>query len=195
MVLVLAAFLITLPQGTDSSIPYQVPAKLTPDYGLLVDVTINGKVGPFLCQFDSGADSVLVLDSRKAKAAGLTPTSTGLSAGVGPAIIPDVRRSDVSLGIGDLRIANQTVVMRPEAAEGCVFGVGILRNYPVEIDYVAPKIVIYKRDSFTPRAGMTSSSGRNSNSLLLSRTSSSGFRVGIIVQTPPCFAAKSAHAI
>lgn len=33
------------PQGTESSIAYQVPAKLTADYGLLVDLTINGKAG------------------------------------------------------------------------------------------------------------------------------------------------------
>ena len=75
----------------------------------------------------------------KAKAAGLSPTSTGLSAGVGSEVIPDERLSDASLKIGNLRIANQTVVMRPETAEGCVFGVGMLRNYVVQIDYVTPK--------------------------------------------------------
>ena len=40
MVFVIAAFLFALPQANDSSIAYRVPAKLTPDYGLLVDVTI-----------------------------------------------------------------------------------------------------------------------------------------------------------
>ena len=109
----IAAFLFTLPQGTDSSVAYQVP--------------------------DSGGDSVLVLDRRKAKAAGLSPNSTGLSAGVGSEVIPDERLSGVSLGIGNLRVVNETVVMRPEAAEGCIFGVGILRNYAVQIDYVSPR--------------------------------------------------------
>src|ERR1700728_80778 len=139
MVFVIAAFLFALPQANDSSIAYRVPAKLTHDYGLLADVTIKGRAGPFLCQFDSGGDSVLVLDRMKAKAAGLSPTSTGLSAGVGSEVIPDERLSDASLKIGNLRIANQTVVMRPETAEGCVFGVGMLRNYVVQIDYVTPK--------------------------------------------------------
>jgi hypothetical protein len=41
MLFVVAALLFTLPQGTDSSIAYRVPAKITADYGLLVDVTIN----------------------------------------------------------------------------------------------------------------------------------------------------------
>src|SRR5579875_500119 len=152
----IAAFLFMLPSGADSSPVYRVAAKMTSDYGLLVNVTINSKAGPFLCQFDSGGDSVLVLDSKKAKAAGLSPTSTGLSAGVGPEVLPDERVSGVSLMIGNLRIANQTVVMRPEAAEGCVFGVGILRNYVVQIDYVAPKILIYERDNFAAPSGMAS---------------------------------------
>jgi hypothetical protein len=95
MVFVIAAFLFALPPANDSSIAYRVPAKLTPDYGLLVDVTINGKASPFLCQYDSGADSVLVLDRMKAKAAGLSPTSTGLRAGC-PANLNETSRTIVS---------------------------------------------------------------------------------------------------
>lgn len=135
-------------QSNAATARFTIPVKFLPDYALLIEVRVNGS-GPFLCQFDSGGGTSFVLDSDKAKHAGLQPTGTGTSAGVGPAKIKDERLPGATLDVGSLQIANQTVVMFPTGPEGCVFGSGILKDFVVQIDYVAATVRLYQPQTFT----------------------------------------------
>jgi hypothetical protein len=141
-----------LVQQSDAAAPsFTIPVKFLPDYALLIEVRVNG-IGPFLCQFDSGAGTSFVLDSGKAKHAGLQPTGTGTSAGVGPAKINDERLPSAKLDLGSVQIANQTVVMLPTGPEDCIFGSGILKEFVVQIDYVTATIRLYEPQTFTAPA-------------------------------------------
>jgi hypothetical protein len=65
---------------------YTIEARFLPDYNFLAPVHVNG-AGPFWCSFDSGGSHVISLDSAIAERAGLNPTGTGYSAGVGPEVV------------------------------------------------------------------------------------------------------------
>jgi hypothetical protein len=131
---------------------FTIPAKFRPDYALLIEVRVNGS-HPLLCQFDSGGSTTFALDRVKAKTLGLQPTTTGRSAGVGPAAIDDERLPGVTLDLGTLQIPNQTIVMFPIDAESCIFGTGILKDFAVQIDYGRAVIHLYKPETFKPPRG------------------------------------------
>ncbi len=135
---------------------YRIPAKLTPDFNLLVQVRINDAIGPFWCDVDSGGGTVFVLDRQKSKSAGLHPTSTGRSAGVGAAVIEDERLPGTTLRIGGFRTSNQTIVIRPLGGEDCILGTGILNGFAVQIDYLSPVIRLYDPQTFqTPDSAVS----------------------------------------
>jgi hypothetical protein len=125
--------------------------KFVPNYALLIEVRVNGS-SPFLCQFDSGAGTSFVLDRDKAKGERLQPTTTGTSAGIGPAKINDERLPGATLDLGPLQIPNQTVVMFPTGPEGCIFGTGILKDFVVQIDYATATLRLYEPQTFTATA-------------------------------------------
>jgi hypothetical protein len=137
-------------QSNAASPSFTVPVKFMPDYALLVEVRVKG-TGPFLCEFDPGAGTSFVLDSVKAKHAGLQPTGKGTSAGVGPAKVNDKRLPGATLDLGSIQIANQTVVMFPNGPEGCIFGSGILKDFVVQIDYVTATVRLYEPQTFAAR--------------------------------------------
>ena len=126
---------------------FTVPLKFLPDEALLVEVRVNGH-GPYSCEFDSGGSDTFELDSEKAREAGLKPTERGTSAGVGASIIDDERFSGASLVLGSLQIRDRTVVMLNTKPDDCVFGVGILRQFVVQIDYLAGILRLYDPRNF-----------------------------------------------
>ncbi len=112
-----------------------------------MDVRVNGH-GPYVCEFDSGGSDTFVLDSEKAKEAGLKATERGTSAGVGASVINDERLPGASLVLGSLRIRDQTIVMVNTKPDDCVFGVGILRHFAVQIDYLTGSLRLYDPKNF-----------------------------------------------
>ena len=108
---------------------------------------MNG-LGPFVCEFDSGGADSFVLDRDKARNAGLNPTDTGTSAGVGPAVINDERLPASTLDLGPIKIPNQTVLMFAMGGQGCIFGAGILRNFVLQIDYLTATLLLYEPQNY-----------------------------------------------
>jgi hypothetical protein len=142
---------LVVQQSNAATASFTIPVKFLPNYALLIQVRVNGS-SPFLCQFDSGAGTSFVLDRDKAKGERLRPTTTGTSAGVGPAKINDERLPGATLDLGPLQIANQTVVMFPTGPENCIFGSGILKDFVVQIDYVTATVRLYDPQTFTATA-------------------------------------------
>lgn len=157
--LVLAAFvlfsLFGLAQPLDAQSPaFVVPAKFDAE-GLsefLVPVTVRSKV--FWCALDSGGSWVFSMDTATALGAGMTPNSTGSSAGAGPDVRRDERIRGVTAELAGLALPNLTIVLgpRPDIAPDieCVFGLGILQNYVAQFDYAKPELRLFEAGSFRP---------------------------------------------
>ncbi len=148
--LVIAGLFIALLIGQTSSgatAPFTIPLQFLPDQALLIKVRVNG-LGPFVCQFDSGGADSFVLDRDKARNAGLNPTDTGTSEGVGPAVINDERLPASTVDLGPIKIPNQTVLMFAMGGQGCIFGAGILRNFVLQIDYLTATLLLYDPQNF-----------------------------------------------
>jgi hypothetical protein len=131
---------------------FTLPLKFLPDEALLVDVRVNGH-GPYVCEFDSGGSDTFELDSEKAKQAGLKATERGASAGVGASVINDERLPGASLVLGSLEIRDHTILMLDTKPDECVFGVGILREFVIQIDYLTQTLRLYDPHDFTPPTG------------------------------------------
>ena len=139
-------------QAPDASI--SIPAKLshTVEGFLLIPVQVNGVL--FSCNPDSGGSSGFSLDAKRGRLAGFKPDSTGQSAGAEPDVISDQRMRGATLKIGNIILRDQTVVMRPFPSEAsdmdCVLGLGLLRNYVVELDYTTPSVRLFHPSGFVP---------------------------------------------
>lgn len=107
-------------QGANPS--FTIPLTFLADNALLVSVHVNGH-GPFICQFDSGGSNSFVLDTEKARSAGLKPTEIGTSSGVGAEVIHDERLPGATVTLGSLQLPDQTVVMFKTGAGDCIFDV------------------------------------------------------------------------
>jgi hypothetical protein len=75
------------------------------------------------------------------------------SAGVGASVINDERLPGASLVLGSLQIRDHTVVMLDTKPDDCVFGVGILRQFVVQIDYLASTLRLYDPTNFAAPTG------------------------------------------
>lgn len=98
---------------------------------------------------------MLTLNSEAAARAGLRPTGAGRSAGEGPAVVADQRLPGATLAMGDLRIPDRTIVIRPlgmDVPYDCIFGAGILDSFAAQVDYGVPAIRLYDPASFQPGA-------------------------------------------
>ena len=126
---------------------YTIPARERSGFRLEVQVRVNG-AGPFWCTLDSGAGG-FALDSTLGARAGLRPSGAGRSFGEGPGAVPDQRVSHAMLQVEDLRIQNQTVMLRP-LEDGCIFGTMLIDRFVVEIDYLAPEIRLYAANTYRP---------------------------------------------
>jgi hypothetical protein len=136
--------------------PIVVTAKLDAE-GLsefLIPIKIDDHT--FWCNLDSGGSWVFSMDTAKAQKAGLRPTATGSSAGVGPDVVADQRVRGANAGIGSLTLRNLTIVLRtfPTVAPDmdCVFGLGLLQDYVVEFDYLTPRLRIFEAANFKASA-------------------------------------------
>lgn len=122
---------------------------------LLIPVIADGK--RFWCAVDSGGGAIVSLDERTGGRAGFVADSAGLSGGIGAALVGDRRVHGVTLQIGGLTFNDQTIVMRPFADDmsgiECYLGLGVLREYVVELDYVAPRLRFFDARTFRPRSG------------------------------------------
>lgn len=137
--------------------PVTVPAKLDAE-GLsqfLIPVAIANHT--FWCNLDSGGSWVLSLDRDKATRAGLLPSSTGFSAGVGPNVSRDQRVQDVTIRIATLDFAHVTLVLVPRPSVvpdiDCVLGLGLLQDYAAEFDYMTPSLRLFSTGGYTPPPG------------------------------------------
>src|SRR5947209_16716974 len=136
-----------------------IPARFDDLYGyfLLIPVAVNGTT--FWCDVDSGGSAVFSLDEQEGRRAGFKADSSGTSAGVGSGIVADTRLRGATIRLGDVTIDNQTIVMRPYPPEipemDCIVGLGVLRDYAVQFDYVTPAIRLYRAAEFQAPAGVT----------------------------------------
>src|SRR4051812_9695341 len=108
---------------------------------LLIPITAEGR--RFACAVDSGGGDLVSLDERAGALVGLFGDTAGVSAGIGATLVRDQRLHGITLEIGGLTFENQTIVLRQFAADtagiDCYLGLGVLRAYVVEFDYVIPR--------------------------------------------------------
>jgi membrane-associated protease RseP (regulator of RpoE activity) len=144
-----------LPQPTevrDSGI--LLPAKLDAEGAsqMLIPIRVQGHT--FWCNADSGGSRVLSLDLTKALNAGLQPNTTGTHAGVGPDVSRDQRVRGITVEIGTVALHDMTIVLAPRPTVvpdiDCVLGLGVLREYAVEFDYLAPSVRLIPASEFHP---------------------------------------------
>ncbi|MCP5119471.1 MAG: PDZ domain-containing protein [bacterium] len=130
--------------GGDQAPLASMPLKLGDNYRLSVSARINGS--PVSCSMDSAGGDRVYLDKDKALAMGIQPTSEGRSAGPQAAKMQADSRASVTLELGGLKLAEQTLVMqkRPYAAYACVIGMTVLKRYVVELDYAPPSLRVYE---------------------------------------------------
>ncbi|MBV8731417.1 MAG: aspartyl protease family protein [Acidobacteriia bacterium] len=145
------ALLIAVPALTAAP-RYTIEAKRLADHTLLIPVRVNDSK-PFWCTFDSGGSRGLALDSSAATGAGLRATGTARNAGEGPAVVVAGRLSGATLVLGDLRLRDRDVVIRPIGSgspSDCIFGAGILDSFVVEVNYAAPAVRLYEAAEYQP---------------------------------------------
>ena len=125
---------------------------------MLIPIRVQGHT--FWCSADSGNNRVLSLDITKALNAGLQPNTTGTNAGVGPEIRRDQRIRGVDVEIGPVVLRDLTIVLVPQPAVvpdiECVLGLGLLSEYAIEFDYVAPSVRLIPTAQFQPAAAAVS---------------------------------------
>ena len=138
--------------------PVTIPAIFDRDLSgdrLIVPVTVNDRVFP--CHLDSGGGAVLAIDQDAAERAGLRATRTGSSAGAGATAMPDRRIEGATIRVGDVSVPSATVILRPfepEAPEfDCLFGLTLLRDYAVELNYIRPYLRLHDPAHFAPPRG------------------------------------------
>lgn len=138
--------------------PLTIPATFDRDLSgdrLIVPVTVNERLFP--CHLDSGGGAILAIDQDAAERAGLRATRTGSSAGAGATAMPDRRVEGATIRIGAVSVPSATVILRPfepEAPEfDCLFGMALLRDYAVELNYIRPYLRLHDPGQFEPPRG------------------------------------------
>lgn len=147
--------------------PQQVPAPAKSLVTIPADVTGYGLIflrarvnnsRPVWFVLDSGASFPFVIDSRRAAALGLKLQGRlTLEGGAGPGAYEAALARDVSVGLGGLKLANQTAVVHAlgslEAQAGRpldgLVGNELFTRYVVEIDYLGNKISLYDPQTYT----------------------------------------------
>jgi len=162
--LALAVALHTVPAAAQSTDAHGggilLPAKLDAEGAsqMLIPIRVQGHT--FWCNADSGGSHVLSLDLTKALDAGLRPNATGTNAGVGPDVSRDQRIRGVSVEIGSVVLQDTTIVLAPRPTVvpdiDCVLGLGLLPEYAVEFDYLAPSVRLIPTSEFHPASAATS---------------------------------------
>jgi PDZ domain len=137
-----------------------LPAKLDGEglSQLLIPMRVSGHT--FWCSADSGNNRVLSLDITKALNAGLQPNATGTNAGVGPEVSRDQRIRGVDVEIGSVVLKDVTIVLDAKPAVvpdiDCVLGLGLLPEYAIEFDYLAPSVRLIPSAQFHAAAAAVS---------------------------------------
>lgn len=131
-----------------------ITAKLDAEGLSLLLVPMKVGAATFWCSVDSGGSWVFSIDRKKALQAGLQPNATGTIAGVGPSVARAERVRGVTAEIGTLALKDVTLVLVtiPKVVPDmdCVLGLGLLRDYVVQFDYVTPALRIFDADRFRP---------------------------------------------
>jgi hypothetical protein len=137
-----------------------LPAKLDREglSQMLIPMRVSGHT--FWCSADSGNNRVLSLDITKALNAGLQPNGVGTNAGVGPAVSRDQRIRGVDVEIGSVVLKDVTIVLdaKPTVVPDidCVLGLGLLPEYAIEFDYLAPSVRLIPSARFRAAAAAVS---------------------------------------
>jgi hypothetical protein len=148
--LFVGSVVVAQPEPTAVVLPAKVDAEGFSQ--LLIPIQIDGH--KFWCSADSGGSRVLSLDLSKALNAGLQPNATGSSAGVGPEVRRDQRVRGTVVEIGSIVLRDITVVLNHHEHPtivpdiDCVLGLGLLREYVIEFDYVTPAVRIFATAPF-----------------------------------------------
>lgn len=126
-----------------------IPMRLNEAHQCRIEVRINGS-DPITCGVDSGGGDRIYLDRDRAAKMGIQATGTGSSAGPQDTKMKQDSRGKVTLEVGGVTFADQTVVLqsRPYAEYSCGIGQTVFRQYIVEVDYEAPAIRLYNPERF-----------------------------------------------
>src|SRR5271157_2282416 len=126
-------------RADESRAPVSIPMRLNEAHQYFIQARINGS-DPVWCNLDSGGGDRLYLDRDRAAKMGIQPTGNGLSAGPQDSKMKPDGRSQVSLEVAGVKLANLTVLLqsRPYADFSCVIGQTVFRQFVVEVDYETP---------------------------------------------------------
>jgi hypothetical protein len=136
--------------------PVIIPVDVT-SYGLILLRARVNDSQPLWFALDSGASFPFVIDLRQTKALGLELRDVfTASAGAGPDIYQVGTTNVVSLKVGDLDFANQTVAvialdslesLAGRTLDGLV-GSDLFNHYVVELDYLAGRILLHNPQTY-----------------------------------------------
>lgn len=156
VVLALGPGVFTQPQQAPAPALATIPADVTAGLIFLRARVNNSR--PMWFVLDSGASSLFVIDSRRAKALGLKLQGRVTRAGgAGPGAYEVAETGRVSISLSGLKFGNQTAAVmalgeietqigRP--LNGLV-GIDLFTRYVVEIDYSGNKISLYDPQTYT----------------------------------------------
>ena len=121
-----------------------IPIEIGNDYHLYVQARVNGS-DAIRCGLDSGGGDRSYLDRQKAAALGIQPTAQGYSGGPQASSVTADARATVTWELGGLKLPDTKLIMkdRPYADFACGIGLGVLRQYVVELDYDVPVVRVY----------------------------------------------------
>jgi PDZ domain len=121
---------------------------------LLIPVRINQ--ASLWCSLDSGFSALIVVDRERAVRAGLTverasPTPDGAPTS------PTDAGTTATVNVGGVTMPGQSIILRHLPAEApdmeCIVGVGLLKRFIVEFDYMVPRVRLYERSSYRTPTG------------------------------------------
>ncbi len=148
---------------TDVKIPakgVRMPFDFSPGGKLLVEARINGK-GPFPFVLDTGGHAILTPET--AKTLGLKTSGGGVSYGAGAGSTPLSYARVKSIGLGDARIDDQSVLIMPlspimtdlgnKPPVAGILGLEVFERFAVTIDPAHKTLTLQPFANFKPPAG------------------------------------------
>ena len=110
----------------------------------------------FWCSLDSGYSALIAVDQARAERSGLRagpaiPTPDGRPPGAGDS------GANVSVSVGAVSLGNRSIILRRLPGEApemeCIMGVGVLRQFVVEMEYVTARLRLHDRATYRPLEG------------------------------------------
>jgi PDZ domain-containing protein len=141
-------------RGASVAAPVTIDGKIDSHTGqLLIPVRLNN--ARFWCSLDSGWSALIGVDRTRAAQAGLIP-ARAIPRPDGAPPSTGEGRTPATLSIGSITVGEQSVILRDLPAEApemeCIMGVGLLRRFVVELDYVTARVRLHDRGAYRPPA-------------------------------------------